>query len=145
MVLVRPLAMLMDLDSLFTNGDIGRMRVNPASAIVIVDPVLTLMHGGMGVAAENAGCRVMTGMGECAVGDLLRQALPARTQPVKKTSQGLVFRIPLLQLEVEQRPDQITDSDVAHDEAVKLVTVHSDVAQSLIFPLIFLVHADAHQ
>src|SRR6202163_3801439 len=109
----------MDLDSLLTNGDIGRTRVNPGSTIVIVDTVLTLMHGGMGVAAENAGCRVMTGMGERAVGDLLRQALPARAKPVEKTSQGFVFRIPFLQLQVEQRSDQITDADVLYHEAVE--------------------------
>jgi hypothetical protein len=145
MGIVGPLNIFMDLNALLTNRDIGRMRINPSSAIVIVDAVLTLVHGGMGVAAENSGCREMTGMGERAVGDLLRQALPARAQPVEKTSQGFVFRIPLLQLQVEQRPDQITDADIAYHETVELVTMDGDVAQSLIFPLIFLVHSNPHQ
>src|SRR5216684_3373638 len=91
MEIVRSLNIFMDLHSVLTHCDIGRMRVNPASAIVIVDPVLTLMHGGVGVAAENTFCRAMTGMGKRAVGDLLRQAQPACAQPVEKTSQGFVF------------------------------------------------------
>src|SRR5437868_9288805 len=96
MRIARPLDIFMDLHSVLTDSDIGRTCVNPSSTIVIVDLVFTLMHGDMGVAAENAGCRMMAGMGERAVGDLLRQALPARAQPVEKTSQGLVFRIPFL-------------------------------------------------
>ena len=145
MEIVRPLNVFMDLDSFFTNGDIGRMRVNPASAIEVVDSVLVLVHGGMSVAAENARRLAVPGMGQGAVGNLWRQAEPARVKPVEKTSQGFVFRIPLLQLQVEQRPNQIADADIAHHEAVELVTVHGGMAQTLIFPLIFLVHADAHQ
>src|ERR1700686_4027184 len=137
MEIVRPLDIFVDLHSVLTDSDVGGTRVNPGSTIVIVDTVLTLMHGGMGVAAENTGCRVMTGMGERAVGDLLRQALPARTQPVEKTSQGFVFRIPLLQLEVKQRPDQVADADVLYHEAVELVAMDGDVAQPLVLPLIF--------
>src|SRR5260221_3449159 len=145
MEIARLLSIFVNIDSVVTDGDIGGTGINPSSAIVIVDLVLTFMHGGMGVAAENAVCRVMPGMGERAVGDLLRQALPAGPQPVEKTGQGFVFRIPLLELQVKQRPDQIADADVLSHEAVKLVTMDGDVAESLIFPLIFLVHADAHQ
>src|ERR1035437_9086155 len=101
MTTVRTLNVFMDMDSLFTNGDIGRMRVNPASAIEIVDSVLVLVHGGVGVAAENARRPVATGMGQGALGDLWRQAQPARVEPVEETRQGFVFRIPLLQLQVE--------------------------------------------
>ncbi len=144
MEIVRTLNIFMDLDSLLTNGDVRRTRVNPSSAIVIVDPVLALMHGGMGVAAENTFCRTMTGMGKRAIGYLRRQALPARAQPVEKSSQGFVFRIPLLQLQIKQRPDQVADANIAHHKAVELVTMDGDMAQALIFPLIFLVHADAH-
>src|ERR1019366_7419235 len=55
MTIVRAPNVLMNINSLLTNGDIGRMRVNPASAIEIVDSVLVLVlvHGGVGVAAEN--------------------------------------------------------------------------------------------
>ena len=70
MTIVRSLNVFMDLDSLFTNGDIGRMRVNPASAIEIVGSVLVPVHGGMGVAAEDARRLTVTGMGQGAVGDL---------------------------------------------------------------------------
>ena len=144
-MLVGPIDIFVDLDPLFTNGDIGRMLVDPGSAIEIVDSVILLVQGGVGVAAENTRRLVVTGMGQCAVGDLLRQALPACAQPVEKTRHGFVFRIPLLHLQIEQRPDQIADVDIAHHEAVELVTMDSDVAQALIFPLIFLVHADADQ
>ena len=135
----------MDLDSLFTDGDIGKALVNPGSAIEIIDSALVLVQGGMSVAAENSRRPMVAGMGQGAVGDLLRQALPARAQPVEKTRHGFIFRIPLLQLQVEQRPDQIADVNIAHHEAVELVTVHGDVAQAPIFPLIFLVHADTDQ
>ena len=63
MEIVGSLNVFMDLNSLFANGDVGRMRVNPASAIEIVGSVLVLMHGGVGVAAKNARSLVMTGMG----------------------------------------------------------------------------------
>src|SRR5450631_4855704 len=145
MEVVGSLNIFMNMDSLVANRDVGRTRVNPCSAIVVVDSVLALVHGGMCVSAENAGCRMMTGMGQRALGNLLRQALPARAQPVEKTGQSLVLRIPLLQLQVEQRSDQVADANIAHHEAVELVTMHGDVAQTLIFPLIFLVHADSHQ
>ena len=135
MEIARPLNIFVDLHSVLTDSDIGRTRVNPSSTIVIVDTVLTLMHGGMCVAAENSVCRVMTGMGERAVGDLLRQALPTRAETVEKTSQSFVFRIPLLQLKVKQRPDEIADADVLYHEAVELVTMDGDMAQALIFPL----------
>src|SRR5260370_35851790 len=103
MEIAESLNIFMDLDSLFANGDIGGTRVNPGSAIVIVDPVLALMHGRMGVAAENTFCRAMTGMGKRAIGYLLRQALPARAQPDAKTSPGFGFLIPLLQWRQEPR------------------------------------------
>jgi hypothetical protein len=70
--IVGSLNIFMDLNSLFTNGDIGRMRVNPGSAIEIVDSVLVLVHGGMGVAAENARCVMVAGMSQGAFGDLWR-------------------------------------------------------------------------
>src|SRR3984893_5781494 len=44
MGIVRPLDIFMDLNARLANGDIGRMRINPSSAIVIVDAVLTLVH-----------------------------------------------------------------------------------------------------
>src|ERR1019366_9084155 len=70
MMSVGPIDIFVDLDSLFANGDIGRMLVDPGSAIVIVDSTLMLVHGGVGVAAEDT-CRLMvTGMGQGAVGDL---------------------------------------------------------------------------
>src|SRR4029077_14000912 len=63
MEIISPLDIFMDLDATLTDGDIGWMPIDPSSAIVIVDTVLSLMHGGVGVAAENAGCWEMTGMG----------------------------------------------------------------------------------
>src|SRR5208282_4085753 len=90
MEIVGPLNIFMDPDSLFTDGDIGRMLVDPGSAVEIIDSVFVLVQGGMSVAAENP-CRLMVaGMSQRALGDLLRQALPARAQPVEETRHGLV-------------------------------------------------------
>src|SRR5580658_1539442 len=71
MEILRLLNIFVDLDSLFPDGDIGRMLIDPSSAIKIIDSVLVLVQGGMSVAAENA-CRLMVaGMGQRALGDLL--------------------------------------------------------------------------
>src|SRR5271169_392624 len=71
MEIVGPLKIFMDLDSLFTDGDIGKMLIDPGSAVEIIDSVFVLVQGGMSVAAENA-CRLMVaGMGQRALGDLL--------------------------------------------------------------------------
>jgi hypothetical protein len=99
----------------------------------------------MGVAAENTVRVMVAGMSQSSLGNLRGQAEPARVEAVEETGQGFVFRIPFLQLQVEQRSDQIADANIADHEAVELVAVDGDVAQTLIFPLIFLVHADADQ
>src|SRR6266496_2564801 len=57
------LDVFLDLDSVFTDSDIGRMRVNPASTIEIVDAGLVLVQGGMGVSAEDTRRFVMTCVG----------------------------------------------------------------------------------
>jgi hypothetical protein len=60
----------MDFYSLFSNRDIGGMRVNPGSAIEIVDSVLGFVHGGVGMAAKDARRLTMTAVGEGTIGDL---------------------------------------------------------------------------
>jgi len=146
-MIVGPLDEFMNMDSVFANGDVSRMLIDPCAAIEVVNAMLWIVfvQGGVGVTAKNAGCLVMAGMGERALGNFFRQPLPARAQSVEETGDGFVLRIPLLHLQVEQRPDQITDMNIAYDEAVELVTVDCDVAQALIFPLILLVHANADQ
>jgi hypothetical protein len=121
------------------------MRVNPSSAIVIIRSAVVLVHGGVSVAAKNALSLMMTGVSERTGSDFGRQAQPARIEAIQKTRQGFIFRIPLLQLQVEQRANPITDADAADHEAIELMSVDGDVAQAPIFPLIFLIHADAHQ
>src|SRR5260370_42201250 len=126
MTIVRSLDIFMDLHSLFANGDIGRLRVNPGSAIEIIDSVFRVMlvHGGMGVAAENARRLMVTGMRQRALADLVRQAQPTRAEPVEDTGQRFVFRIPFLQLQVEQRTDHLADADISHHDAADLETIH---------------------
>jgi hypothetical protein len=70
MKIVGSLDIFMDLDSVFTNGDVGGMFVNPSSAIVIIDSLLVFVQRGMGVAAENAGRLTVTGIDQSALGDL---------------------------------------------------------------------------
>src|SRR5271157_1592194 len=101
MRIVGPLSVLVDLDSILTNRDVGRLRVNPGSAIEVVDAMraVVLVQSRMGVAAEDSNRMLVTGMRQGTLGNLLRQTLPARAQPVEKTGQGFVLRIPLLQLQ----------------------------------------------
>src|SRR5260370_12694805 len=55
MTIVRSLDIFMDLHSLFANGDIGSLRVNPGPAIEIIDSVFRVMlvHAAMGGAPQN--------------------------------------------------------------------------------------------
>ena len=147
MTIVRPFKVFMDLDSLFPNGDVSRMRVNPGSAIEIIDSVggVALVHRGMGVAAENTVRVMVAGIEESSLGNGRGQAEPAGVEAVEETGEGFVFRIPFLKLEVEQRSDEIADANIADHEAVELVAVDGEVAQTPIFPLIFVVHADPDQ
>src|ERR1700676_4772488 len=108
----------MDFYPVFTNSDEGRARVNPASTVEIVRAVFALLHRGVGVAAEDA-CYVMAlGIGKGTGCDLRRQPQPARVQAVKKTGENFVFRIPLLQLQVEERSDQVADAHVADNKSI---------------------------
>src|SRR5208283_5679489 len=145
MHIIRLLAIFVDLHATFINRDVSRSGVDPGSAIVVIDSVflIVLVQGGVGVSAKDARGVMMTGVRQGAVGNLGRQALPARAQPVEKTGQGFIFGIPFLQLEIKERADQIANVDILDDKSVELMTVGCDMAQAVIFPLIFLVHADA--
>src|SRR5271163_3677292 len=68
------LGVFMDLDSLFANRNVGRPRVNPGSAVVVVHAVLliALVHRSVGVAAKDARRLFVACVGESAVGDLFR-------------------------------------------------------------------------
>ena len=73
-MIVRPLHEFMDLHSVFADGDIGRVGIDPSAAIEIVNSMLwiVLVQSSVGVAAKNAGCLVMTGVRERALGNFLR-------------------------------------------------------------------------
>ncbi len=103
------------------------------------------MHGGVGVSAENTLRQVATGVRESTGGNFRRQAEPARVQAIQETRQGLVLRIPLLQLQVEQGPEQVVEAHIVDHEAVELMTVYGDVAQAPVLPVILLVNTDADQ
>src|ERR1700692_2207825 len=60
----RLIGIFMNPDSLFIDGNIGGMGINPATAIEIVDSVLVPMHGGMGVTAEDARSLMASGIGK---------------------------------------------------------------------------------
>src|SRR5580704_7613886 len=72
-----------DIDSIFTDRDVGGAGVDPGSAIEIVDAVL---HRSVSMAAENTRGLAMTGVCDSAIGHFLRESLPARAQAVDKTT-----------------------------------------------------------
>jgi hypothetical protein len=123
------------------------MYINPASGIEVIDSVggIVLVHGGMGVAAEDSMSPVVASVSQGSVSYLSGQAQPARVEPIKETGQSFIFRIPLLELKVKQRSNQIIHADIVDYEAVELMPVDRDVPQAAIFPLIFLIDTDAHQ
>src|ERR1035438_7435681 len=102
MEILRSLSIFMDLHSVPTNGDIRRMGINPSSAIEIVDPVrfIVFVHGGMGMAAENARRLMVTGIGQGARGDLRLDKVflsvtgldAHRGASTLETEEALVFR-----------------------------------------------------
>jgi hypothetical protein len=103
------------------------------------------VHGGVGVAAEDSLRPMVASMGQRAVGYLRGQSQPASVEPIKEASQSFVFRIPLLELEIKQCPNQIIHADIVHYESVELMSMDCDVTQAAIFPLIFLIDTDAYQ
>jgi hypothetical protein len=121
------------------------MRVDPASAIEIIDPLLVLVQGGMGVSAKDARRFVMTRVGQRTLGNLGGKTQPAGIQPVEEAGHDLALRIPFLQLQVDQRAEQVVEAHVVHYEAVELMTVHGDVPQPLVIPTIFLKNANTDQ
>jgi len=44
----------MNPHSLFVDGNVRGLRVNPASGVVIVQSIARLLHGDVGMSAENA-------------------------------------------------------------------------------------------
>ncbi len=121
------------------------MLVHPASGIEIFDSVIAARQGGVGVSAENALGFVVAGVGQGAFGNLGRETQPLRVQPVEKARKRLIFRVPLLQLQVEQRAEQVIEADIVDHETIELVSMDGDVGHARKLPAIFLVHADAHQ
>lgn len=138
---------LVDPDSVFAHGDVSGMGVDPGSAVVVVDAMdaVASVHGGVGVSAKDALRMLVTGVGQSSVGDFFGEALPARAEAVEKTGQGFIFRVPLLQLQVEYGAEPIVEANVLQAEAVELMAVGGDVAQAVIIPLIFLEDADADE
>ena len=76
--------------------------------------------------------------------DLGRHAEPARVQPVNQPHDGLALEIELLQLQIK-RCAQCAQPDIAYLEAVELMAVDRDVAESVVLPGVVLVDADADQ
>ena len=67
----------MNLHTVFPHGDVCRMRIDPGSAVKIVDSVLVivLVQGIVSMAAEDASCLTVMGMGQGARSDLRRQGI----------------------------------------------------------------------
>src|SRR6202795_3009253 len=106
----------MNPDALFTDGNVCGMGINPASAIEIIDSVFMLMQGGVGVAAEDARRPMMLSVRNGSGRHFWGQAQPARIQPVEETSDCFILRVPLLQLQVKQRADQIAAAPFPHEK-----------------------------
>jgi hypothetical protein len=99
----------------------------------------------MCVSAENARGLTMAGMCKRSGSNFWRQTKPARVEAVKKSGQHFALRIPLLQLQIDERAEQIVETHIVHHEAVELVPVDGNVALAPIFPAIFLKHPNSNQ
>ena len=82
-------------------------------------------------------------MSQGALGNFVSQAQPVGIQPVKqRPSQSAAINLLQFQVQPGQRPPY---RDIVHRKTVELVTMDCEVPQTLIFPLIFLVHANTDQ
>jgi len=101
------------------------------------------LGGDMGVPAEDALHVSLLRVGQGAAGNLLGKPQPARIQAVQITGKGFPSAVDPLYLAVQELAEA-ADQVVARDEAVKLVTVHRQMAQSHEFPNVAPVdrHAD---
>ena len=79
--------------------------------------------------AEDARGVMMSRVGQRTGGNLGREAQPARVQAVEKTRQDLALAVPLLQLKIEQRAEQIIEAHIVDYEAVELMSMDRNVAR----------------
>src|SRR5258705_13936784 len=73
----------MDSDSLFCDRDVSALGVDPGAAVEVSDAVSLRLHGHVGVATKNALGLALFCVAERSLGNFLRQAQPARVQPVE--------------------------------------------------------------
>src|SRR6266850_6636708 len=64
MTVITMLDVFMNLDTLFADGDVFRVVINPTAGVVVVDSIFVAVQGGMGVSAENARGLMMARMSQ---------------------------------------------------------------------------------
>src|ERR1035438_3139726 len=139
---VRPLDVFVDLHTRFADRDERGTLVDPGATVEIIGPLIVLVERGMRMPTKDAVGLMVPRVSQRAVGNFFRETLPTRTEAVEKTRQGLIFRIPFLELQIKQRPEPVIEADILDHEVVELVAVHGDVTQPQVIPLILLVHAN---
>src|SRR5580704_9201841 len=124
--MVRSLLVFMNPHSLFVDSDVGWLGINPSAGVVIVKSIALLLHGDVGVSAENSVGLIQPCMKQCSRGHFRRHPQPACVQAIKKPGHWLALEIELLQAQIEQSP-KIIKPQVIGDEAVELMAMDSQV------------------
>lgn len=127
-----------DAHSFFSDGDVSRPGVNPATGVVVSDAVAFDLSREMRVPAEDAVDVAGLGIGNCTGGDLRLETQPARVQPVEVAGKGLAPMIELLDARVQQFT-HAADQRVVGNEAIELMAVDGEMALALVFPRVALV------
>jgi hypothetical protein len=94
--------------------------------------------------AKNALRSVQACVSQCAAGYFTRQSQPTCVQPVEKTGDRLTPQVQFLKLQVDENTHP-AQQKIVDREAVELMPVNSQMADSLKFPGILLVNAHAYQ
>ena len=102
------------------------------------------MHRIVRVSAEDALRPALPRIFQRARRDFVREAQPARVQPVKEADKSLVLVIHLLQVEIDELAQPAQQQVVDH-KAVKLMTMDGQMTDALILPDILPVYRDPDQ
>jgi hypothetical protein len=137
-------SIVMDLHSLFADGNVRGPTIHPATRIEVADAFLLKHKSGMCVAAEDPVDVARPRIGQGTLRNLFGKTEPFGAEPVKVSRDDFVSAVNFLKLIKEELSDT-ADQKVPAEEAVKLMPVDCQMPLAVELPHIPLVNGDTHQ
>ena len=90
--------------------------------------------------AENALCPTGCGVSNRAIGNLGRQPLPSRIQPIEQPRNKHSFGAAFLDEEIQRTCQSVHEQMILNDKIVELMSMNGDTLLACTFPCEFLIH-----